>query len=42
MQKAVLAVLPARLVLQLSNHDLGHDDIVGNGREDALAIFASV
>jgi hypothetical protein len=29
-------------VLQLSSHDLGHDDIVGNGREDALAIFASV
>ncbi|MFZ3351959.1 MAG: hypothetical protein WA268_13920 [Xanthobacteraceae bacterium] len=42
MQKAVLAVLPARLVLQLSSHDRGHDDIVGNRREDALAIFASV
>jgi hypothetical protein len=41
-QKAVLAVPAARLVLQLSSHDLRHDDIVGDGREDALSIFASV
>lgn len=42
MQKVVLAVPAACLVLQLSSHDLRNDHIVGDGRKDALAIFASM
>ncbi|BAV52903.1 hypothetical protein GD22383 (plasmid) [Mesorhizobium loti] len=42
MQKEMLPVPAARLVLQFSSYDLRHDDIVRNGREDALATFASV
>ena len=41
-EKAVLAVPAARLVLQFFSHNLRDDNIVRNGHEDTLTIFASV
>ena len=42
MQEPALAILAARLVIELSSHDLWNDDRVRKGCENALSVRASV
>ena len=42
MQESARAIFAARLVLELSSHDLRDDDGVGKGSENALSVRASV